>query len=65
MIWNQHQLRRLLEEFMTHHNQHRPHRSLGQRAPTDQSDAPVIEHDQQIRRTTTCHGLINEYRVAA
>jgi hypothetical protein len=25
----------------------------------------VIELDQQIRRTTTCHGLINEYRPAA
>ena len=65
LIWNQRQLRRLLEEFMTHHNAHRPHRSLNQRAPTDEGDATVIELDQQIRRTTACHGLINEYRVAA
>jgi transposase InsO family protein len=65
LIWNQHQLRRLLEEFTTHHNTHRPHRSLNQRAPTDDTDAAVIELDHRIRRTTTCHGLINEYRVAA
>ena len=32
---------------------------------TDDADATVIELDHQIRRTTTCHGLINEYRVAA
>jgi hypothetical protein len=50
---------------MTHHNEHRPHRGLGQRAPDDQGDATVIELDQQIRRTTTCHGLIAEYRPAA
>jgi hypothetical protein len=65
LIWNQHQLRRLLEEFVAHHKTHRPHRSLDQRAPTGQGDAAVIELDQLIRRTTTCHGLINEYRVAA
>jgi transposase InsO family protein len=65
LIWNQRQLRRLLEEFVAHHNEHRPHRSLDQRAPTDQGDATVIELDQPIRRTTTCHGLTNEYRPAA
>ena len=48
-----------------HHNTHRPHRSLNQRAPTDEGDAAAIELDQQIRCTTTSHGLINEYRIAA
>ena len=43
----------------------RAHRGLDQRAPDDEGDATVIELDQQIRRTTTCHGLINEYRPAA
>ncbi len=65
LIWNQRQLRRLIEEFMAHHNEHRHHRSLGQRAPTDQGDATVIELDQQIRRITACHALINEYRPPA
>ena len=65
LIWNQRQLHRLLEEFVAHYNAHRPHRGLGQRAPTDNADTPVIELDHPIRRTTTCHGLINEYRPAA
>jgi putative transposase len=43
---------------------HRPHRSLGQRAP---SDADVVEYrpGRPIRRHPTCSGLINEYRQAA
>jgi putative transposase len=28
LIWNQSHLRRILREYETHHNQHRPHRSL-------------------------------------
>ena len=40
LIWNQPQLRRLLDDYVKHYddyvkhyNAHRPHRSLGQRAP--------------------------------
>jgi len=32
IIWNEHQLRRLLKECIAHYNAHRPHRSLKQRA---------------------------------
>ena len=28
LIWNQAHLRRILNDYGTHHNQHRPHRSL-------------------------------------
>ncbi len=65
LIWNQRQLCRLLTEFIAHYNKQRPHRSLGQRAPTDPADAPVIELNHPIQRTTTRAGLINEYRPAA
>ena len=65
LIWNQRQLHRLLSEFVEHYNEHRPHRSLNQRAPNDQGDAEVIEFASPIRRTTTCSGLIHEYRRAA
>ena len=65
LIWNQRQLHRLLDDFVEHYNQHRPHRSLNQRAPTDDTDASVIDIGQPIQRTTTCAGLINEYRPAA
>ena len=33
LIWNQGHLRRILREYETHHNQHRPHRSLHGAAP--------------------------------
>src|ERR1019366_787125 len=33
LIWNQSHLRRILREYETHHNQHRPHRSLDGAAP--------------------------------
>ena len=65
LIWNQQQLHRLLDDFVQHYNQHRPHRSLHQRAPCDNADASVIELGHRIQRTTTCAGLINEYRPAA
>ena len=65
LIWNQRQLRRLLDEFIEHHNEHRPHRSLDQRAPCDNADASVVGIGQPIQRTITCAGLINEYRPAA
>ncbi len=65
LVWNQRQLHRLPEEFVVHYNAHRPHRSLDQRTPTDEHEAPVIELSNQIRRSTTCAALINEYRPAA
>ncbi|MEE9414818.1 MAG: integrase core domain-containing protein [Acidimicrobiales bacterium] len=65
LIWNQRQLHRLLQEFIEHYNQHRPHRSLNQRAPNDGADRPAIEPAIPIHRSTTCAGLINEYRPAA
>lgn len=65
LIWNQRQLAYLLEEFVLHHNTHRPHRSLDQRAPDDDPDATVANIGTAVRPTTTCGGLINEYRPAA
>jgi putative transposase len=64
LIWNHGHLEQLLREYVEHYNTHRPHRSLGQRAP---NDAEVIEYrrGQPIRRHPTCNGLINEYRHAA
>ena len=64
IIWNQRQLRALLNEYLRHYNQHRPHRSLQQRAPND-ADVVAIVPGRTIERHTTCGGLINEYRHAA
>jgi putative transposase len=64
LIWNQRHLEDLLREYVEHYNAHRPHRSLGQRAP---NDAEVVEYrpGRPIRRHSTCSGLINEYHQAA
>jgi transposase InsO family protein len=41
LIWNQSHLRRILREDETHHNQHRPHRSLDGAAPLKPLPEPV------------------------
>jgi transposase InsO family protein len=65
LIWNQRQLRSLLDEYLEHYNAHRPHRSLDQRAPNDEDHAAEIGAGRTIQRHVTCAGLINEYRTAA
>ena len=64
LIWNHRQLEQLLDEYVEHYNTHRPHRSLGQRAP---NETEVVEYrpGRPIRRHPTCSGLINQYRHAA
>ena len=64
IVWNERQLRALLEEYVAHYNQHRPHRSLGQRAPAGE-DVAAIGSAESIQRHAVCGGLINEYRTAA
>jgi transposase InsO family protein len=64
LIWNHRQLEHLLDEYVEHYNMHRPHRSLGQRAPTD-PEVVAYRAGRPIRRHSTCSGLINEYRQAA
>ena len=50
IIWNETQLRRLLDDYIEHYNTHRPHQASGSPVPG---------------RTTTCAGLINDNRPAA
>jgi putative transposase len=64
LIWNRRHLERLLAEYVGHYNTHRPHRSLGQRAPNN-ADVVAYRAGRPIRRHPTCSGLINEYRQAA
>ncbi|MCP4085044.1 MAG: transposase, partial [Actinomycetia bacterium] len=68
IIWNRRQVEGLVTDFIAHHNQHRPHRSLDQQPP--QPDAPDQTTDGtkptlRVVRNTRCDGLINEYRTAA
>ena len=66
IIWNQHQLQRLVIDYIDHYNAHRPHRSLNQRPPAP-TKPPNANRQQQLRivRATRCGGLINESRRAA
>jgi putative transposase len=64
LIWNRGQLEQLLRDYIEHYNTHRPHRSLGQRAP-DNADVVAYRPGQPTRRHPTCGGLINEHRHAA
>lgn len=62
IIWNRHQLERLVIEHVAHHNDHRPHRSLDQRPPRPTDLAEAIRPGPRIPRTTRRDGLINEYQ---
>ena len=65
LIWNQSHLGRILREYETHHNQHRPHRSLDGAAPLKPLPEPVDLDQYRVRRQTRAWGLINEYRLVA
>ncbi len=65
IIWNEQQLRRLPADYIEHHNTHRPHRGLNQRAPDDHDNVETIGPSQLIRHETTCSGPINKYRPTA
>jgi transposase InsO family protein len=65
LIWNQAHLRRILHDYETHHNQHRPHRSLDGAAPLKPLPEPVYLDDYRVRRQARVGGLINEYHLVA
>lgn len=65
LVWNQAHLRRTLSDYETHHNQHRPHRSLSGAAPLRPLPGPVDLDLYRIRIRTRVGGLINEYRLMA
>ncbi|MCP3975336.1 MAG: transposase, partial [bacterium] len=68
IIWNRRQVEGLVTDFIAHHNQHRPHRSLDQQPPQpDAADQTTDRTKPTLRvvRNTRCDGPINEYRTAA
>lgn len=63
MILGRRHLEAVLAEYVEHYNAQRPHRSLGQRAPSvlDATPAPIDDIDPaKIRRTDLLVGLIHE-----
>jgi transposase InsO family protein len=68
LVFHRRQLEAILFEFVTHYNQHRPHRSLAQRAPLalERARPPINCPDaKRLRRTDKLGGLVHEYRLAA
>ncbi len=65
LVWNQAHLRQVLRQYETHHNQHRPHRSLHGAAPLKPLPEPVDLGLYRIRRHAQVGGLTNEYRLVA
>jgi transposase len=67
LIVNEHQLRQVLAEYLTHYNTSRPHRALDQLPPAQAHTRPpqidLAEH--RVHRKQILSGLINEYRIAA
>ena len=64
-MWNQAHLRQVLQQYETHFNQHRPHRSLHAAAPLKPLPEPVDLDQYRVRRRTRVGALINEYRLVA
>ena len=65
LIWNQAHLRQILHQYQTHHNQHRPHRSLSGAAPLKPLPEPVNLDQYRVRKQTHVAGMINEYHLVA
>jgi putative transposase len=65
LIFSERQLVRVLVEYETHYDSHRPHRALEQRSPIDPGAIQPSCATGVGRRTQVLGGLINEYRPAA
>ncbi|MBF6557916.1 MAG: transposase [Acidimicrobiales bacterium] len=68
MIVGQRHLVAVLSAYVTHYNDHRAHRSLGQRPPNatiSSIDLTAVPIDTRIERREVLGGLINEYMRAA
>jgi putative transposase len=69
LIVGRRHLQHVLSTYTSHHNEHRPHRALGQRPPLGKhapgaEGAHLIDLDR-VRRRDLLGGLIREYRLAA
>lgn len=67
LITGERHLRLVASEYADHHNEHRPHRSLGQRCPDSVGapEPPAVDAASRTLRRDRLGGLIHEYtRVA-
>jgi putative transposase len=64
LIVGERHLRTVLAEYVGHYNEHRPHRSMGQRPP-DPPPEVVDLATARVQRRPILGGLINEYSQVA
>jgi hypothetical protein len=66
LIVNERHLRRVLDRYVRHYNEHRPHRGLAMHAPCPRENAAssTLARTTRIRRHEVFGGLINEYHAA-
>ncbi|MFF1688363.1 MULTISPECIES: integrase core domain-containing protein [unclassified Streptomyces] len=67
LIAGERHLRLVIGEYAGHHNEHRPHRSLGQRCPdgVGAPEPPAADGPSRILRRDRLGGLIHEYMQVA
>jgi transposase InsO family protein len=65
LIWGETHLRRVLNEYLDHYNQERPHRGLNLDVPVPAPIPPGRRRDDEIQRQDVLGGLIHEYTNAA
>lgn len=65
LITGERHLRVVLDEYVRHYNDHRPHWTLGQQPPNPPPSHSLHVDDTRVERRPILGGLINEYAQAA
>jgi putative transposase len=65
LVVGQRQLETVLAEYVTHYNEHRPHRALGQASPLGAVPPSAPGANMRVVRVDRLGGLVHEYAQAA
>jgi putative transposase len=65
LILGRRHLEEVIGEFVDHYNHHRPHRSLGQLAPSPSAQMELQGPHSKVTRNDRLGGLIHEYMLVA